>query len=313
MNHPAPKTHSNMPLVSIIMPAYNAEKFIKRAIESILSQTYTNLELWIADDASTDKTLEIISSYSDKRIRTAHNSVNLGYLKTSNKLFELANGDYITFQDADDWSESNRIQILLHEFENDPELGCAGSFVTRIDINDATIGSVEFKCEDREIRADLPNHFNCVGSALMIKRKVMQRVGLYHAYFDRIGSEDLYWHGKIVRHFKTINIPQTLYHYRYTPGSISTETHKSLKKLASKEIAVNALAYYMASGKEIFSSKLKTFSLEQYLLGKYACWNKLSRTGVKLLLKSVFIDPFSYTEKYSLLCIYLPSLLRRSA
>ena len=90
------------------MPAYNCEKYIHQAIDSVLNQTHINFELLIADDCSTDTTKQIIDSYKDPRIKTFHNNINLGYLKASNKLFSLCKGSYITFQDADDTSELNR-------------------------------------------------------------------------------------------------------------------------------------------------------------------------------------------------------------
>ena len=75
------------PLVSVLLPAHNAEKYINETIDSILAQTYTNFELLIADDCSTDDTRKIIDSYSDNRIKCFHNSENLRKPKTRQKLF----------------------------------------------------------------------------------------------------------------------------------------------------------------------------------------------------------------------------------
>ncbi len=77
------------PLVSIVMPAYNAEKYIAESVNSILAQTYKNFELLIADDCSTDRTREILSAFNDSRISFHPNETNQGYLKTCNKLFLL--------------------------------------------------------------------------------------------------------------------------------------------------------------------------------------------------------------------------------
>jgi glycosyltransferase involved in cell wall biosynthesis len=292
------------------MPAYNAGDYVRQAIDSVLNQTYGNIELLIADDCSTDHTRTIIDSYPDKRIKRFHNGENQGYLKTTNLLFDHAKGELITFQDADDWSDVSRIEILYNEFAQDAALGCIGSFVNKVDIENKITDHIRFKCSYEEIASDLPEHFNCVGSALMIRKEVLPKIGGYHLYFDRVGSEDLYWYGKIVKHFKTINIPQNLYFYRSTPGSVSKEKNKSLKKLASKEIASKALAYYLETGRELFDSKGKLSALEAYLLGKYACWNTNYKTGTKLLLRSILSSPFTYPEKYTLLRIYLPLTLK---
>lgn len=300
------------PLISVIMPAYNAGTYIKQAIDSILNQTYINLELLVADDCSTDETLKIIDSYNDKRVRTFHNKVNQGYLKTTNKLFVEVQGDYILFQDADDWSELNRVEIFLNEFLNDSTLGCIGSFVNKVNTFNDITSSIKFKCSYQEIIHELPSYFNCVGSALMIKKEVLEKIGGYNLYFDRIGSEDLYWYGLIVKHFKTINIPEYLYYYRATPDSISMEKNKSLKKMASKELASKALEYYFKAGSEIFINKTQLSIVENYLLGKYACWNKKYRKGVRLLLKSILISPFTIPYRYSLLKTYLPLTFRNN-
>ena len=108
-------------MISVIMPAYNCELYVEMAIKSILEQTYKDFELLIADDASKDNTKKIIDDLAktDSRIKTFHNESNLGYLQASNKLFEKCSGEYITFQDADDFSDVTRFEKLVKEFGND--------------------------------------------------------------------------------------------------------------------------------------------------------------------------------------------------
>lgn len=80
------------PLVSIIMSVYNSEDYLKEAIDSILGQTYANLEFIIIDDASTDRSLDIVKSYNDKRILLIKNEVNIGLAASLNKGIEIARG-----------------------------------------------------------------------------------------------------------------------------------------------------------------------------------------------------------------------------
>lgn len=95
-----------MELVSIIMPAYNCDKYIAESIKSVLAQTYTNWELLIVDDCSTDNTKKIIDSFQDSRIRYQYNSQNSGAAVSRNKALAIAKGRYIAFLDSDDtWSE----------------------------------------------------------------------------------------------------------------------------------------------------------------------------------------------------------------
>lgn len=91
-----------MELVSVIMPAYNAERFIKESIDSVLAQTYKNWELIIVDDCSTDNTESIVYSYNDSRIRYMRNEKNLGAALTRNRAIKEARGRYIAFLDSDD-------------------------------------------------------------------------------------------------------------------------------------------------------------------------------------------------------------------
>lgn len=106
-----------MSLVSIAMTTYNGEKFIKEQLDSLLNQTYNNLEIIICDDGSTDGTVEIIKEYeqTDNRIKLFQNEKNLGVLKNFEKAISLCRGEYIALSDQDDVWLGNKIEILLHE------------------------------------------------------------------------------------------------------------------------------------------------------------------------------------------------------
>lgn len=111
------------PNISVILPAYNAERFLKEAIDSILAQTYTNFELIVLNDGSTDRTEEIILSYNDPRIRYVKNETNLKLIKTLNKGIDLAKGKYIARMDADDISLPTRLEKEVKYMEEHPECG----------------------------------------------------------------------------------------------------------------------------------------------------------------------------------------------
>src|SRR4051812_19701656 len=104
----------NLPLVSVIMPCYNTEKYFVEAIESIINQTYKNLEIVLINDGSTDSTTELLNQYSekDKRIKIILNPVNLGLIASLNKGVAAATGDYIARMDADDISVLDRVEKI---------------------------------------------------------------------------------------------------------------------------------------------------------------------------------------------------------
>ena len=99
-------------LVSVIMSVYNGEKYLKKAIESILRQTYRNFEFIIIDDGSKDTSLNIIKKYEkmDKRIIVIENKLNIGLVESLNRGIKIANGKYIIRMDADDIAMKNRIK-----------------------------------------------------------------------------------------------------------------------------------------------------------------------------------------------------------
>lgn len=102
-------------LVSIAMTTYNGEKFIKKQLDSIINQTYKNLEIIICDDGSTDKTIDIIKEYQkkDKRIKLYINEKNLGFSKNFEKAISLCKGDYIALSDQDDIWELDKIETMV--------------------------------------------------------------------------------------------------------------------------------------------------------------------------------------------------------
>ena len=112
-------------LVSIIMPNYNSESYLKETIDTVLAQSYQNWELIIVDDCSTDKSVEIIEQYKDERIRLIHNVENCGAARSRNRAIEAANGRWIAFLDSDDlWAPSKLSEQLAFMTEQD----CAFSF-----------------------------------------------------------------------------------------------------------------------------------------------------------------------------------------
>jgi len=226
----------NKPLISVVMPAYNAEKYIGQTIECILNQTYDNIELLIADDASKDNTRQIIGSYTDSRIKTYHNNTNQGYLKTCNKLFEKASGDYIAFQDADDLSTPDRLEIQLQMLQSDATLGAVGSNQTAIDTENNEMFCSHYPLKHEDILRDIPGYFPVIPNSYLFKREVYNSIGGYNVYFDRMGAEDYYWTYLIMEKFKLVNLQQPMYFYRYNPNSITGDRSDNLNKKFSYRI-----------------------------------------------------------------------------
>jgi glycosyltransferase involved in cell wall biosynthesis len=205
----------NTPLITVVMPAYQAEAFINYAIDAILNQTYKNFELLIADDASMDATRKLINAYTDPRIKTFHQDINLGYLRTCNNLLSKAQGDLITFQDADDGADPKRLEILLKEFQKDNTLGLCGSQFLNLDIYNNKFKVDAYRALTyEEIVKDMEKCSQFCGATVMVRKEVLNDIGIYRIYFDRLGGEDYDWTLRIVEKYRAKNLPEPLYDYR---------------------------------------------------------------------------------------------------
>lgn len=243
-------------LVSIVMPAYNAEKYIAESVKSILDQTYTNFELLIADDCSTDKTKEILSSFNDSRISFYHNESNQGYLKTCNKLFMLCKGNLVTFQDADDVSVPNRIEKQVNEFLKNQELRICTSNSVMIDSDGKKIMSRKWAIDYERFRTDADYEALLCGATIMLKNDLLKEIGLYSEYFNRLGGEDYEWFFRAVCNGKGVHINDELYYYRIHNSAVKVNNtsprtiyiHDIIHEIRRRFIYTNE---YLLDGKHV--------------------------------------------------------------
>src|SRR3989344_8117032 len=123
--------NKSSPLVSVVMPVYNAQLYLSLAVKSILAQTYKNFEFIIVDDASTDSTPKILNDFNkiDKRIILLKDKTNLGVTKSLNIGVSKAKGKYIIRMDADDWSYPERFELQVELMEKNPSVIVSGSYI----------------------------------------------------------------------------------------------------------------------------------------------------------------------------------------
>lgn len=296
------------PLVSVLMPAYNCERFVKEAISCVLNQTYSNWELLIADDASTDGTKKIINQYNDPRIRFYHNDKNLGYLRTWNKLIAMAKGAFITFLDADDTCSLDRIEKTLTAFEKNLEIDVIGSNFNRVNERGQILFTSNFFLTHAEIVSKMPKDFNIVGSGLMIKKKVYETIGGYNLFFDRIGAEDYYWIYLISEQFKIMNLSEALYNYRFNSNSVMGNLTVNPQKLFVYEVLQEIIGQRIRTGTDDISTgnsanlsaflekKLDEVGREPYQLLSFVARRRFYEghlmLSIKLQLKAIAEKPF---------------------
>lgn len=199
------------PVLSVIMPVYNAEKYVYEAIDSILKQTFTDFELLIFDDCSTDSSREIILSFQDSRIRLTNSPVNTGYVKHLNDGLMQARGQYIARMDADDIAAPDRFFLQLHYLQQHAEVAACGSWIEFIGSKQ---GILEYPEDHLHILTQLLVFGNAMAHpSIMLRTSVLTRHHLsYDASLEPAEDYDLW--NRISDVGQLHNIPQVLLKYR---------------------------------------------------------------------------------------------------
>ncbi len=228
------------PLVSVVIPCYNAEKYVEMAIRSIMNQTYTNLEILIIDDCSKDSTYEILENLAkyDKRIILEKNEQNLKIVKTLNKLVLKANGKYIARMDADDISAPNRIEKQVNFLESNKDYGICGTNAWRIDCNNRMIGKSLLPTEDNEIK--IVSDFFCVfyHPSVMIRSELYKK-NLYREEY--LYAEDMELWQRLLKVTKGKNLKEKLFYYRIISSSASNNSISgAIQKTVTNSLCIDS-------------------------------------------------------------------------
>ena len=216
------------PLVSVVMPVFNGEPFLREAINSILNQTFTNFEFLIINDGSTDKTKKIIESYSDSRICLI-NQKNIGLIKTLNKGIKLSRGAYIARMDADDISEINRLEIQFQLMERELDIAVCGSWVRTFGTNNSIW---QYPTHHDEICCR--QLFSCAMAhpSTMIRRSTLMESN-FNYNENCMHAEDYDLWVKISKRHKLININKVLLSHRIHKTNIGSVHQECQVKTAN--------------------------------------------------------------------------------
>ena len=203
--------------LSVILPVYNVEDYIAEAIDSILTQTYTDYELIIVDDGSTDRTPEIVrDNATDKKVKIITNATNQGLTKSLNIGIAEAKGKYIARQDGDDISLPTRLAEQVAFMEENPKIALLG---TDMQVLNEDKLHVKKRKNPNPTFEDLLAHNSVVGASVMIRKSALDEVGVYDEAF-RV-TEDYELTLRMAKHFKVATLPKPLYVQRIRLASIS--------------------------------------------------------------------------------------------
>lgn len=179
-----------MKKISIIIPTFNRKEYLKQCLDSILNQTYKNIEIIMCDDCSKDNTLKIAQKIAknDKRIILLKNKENLKSGMTRNKCLEKATGDYIAIQDADDYSDLKRIEKQVEFLENNQEYDFVSSGVYKVD--ESNVWDEYYSWTEKPINKDFFKGLPYVHAATMFRKDVLDKVKGYRVSKETNRTED---------------------------------------------------------------------------------------------------------------------------
>ncbi|MCH5293261.1 MAG: glycosyltransferase [Treponema sp.] len=223
-------------LVSVIIPAYNAERYVESALRSVMAQSYTNLEILVADDCSSDGTLSVIERLAaeDARITVFRNAENRGIVSTLNALVDAARGTYIARMDADDICMPRRIERQVAFLESHPDYALCGTNAWHIDEDGRRIGKTRLPTSCDDNRFFLRFYSTLYHPTVMARSEVL-RQNSYSADFPYAEDYELWCRLVFARGMNAANLAERLLLYRVS-SSQSSATHCAEQTRSSARI-----------------------------------------------------------------------------
>ncbi|EFS96762.1 glycosyltransferase, group 2 family protein [Capnocytophaga ochracea F0287] len=223
---------SQNPLVSVLIPCYNCEEFVEEAVISIVKQSYSNLEILVIDDGSTDNTKTILQRLvqKDSHIKYIKNEENLKLIKTLNKGLELCNGKYIARMDTDDISLPTRIEKQVNFLEAHPEIGIVGTYIQIFGVRESVW---KMDTKDKYIRTYLFCNSSFAHPSVRMRTSILRDNHLYYNT-DYPHAEDYKLWCDIAQYTKLANIPEVLLYYRINENQVSNKYNKEQKETTQR-------------------------------------------------------------------------------
>ena len=319
-------------LVSVIIPSYNHEKYIRECVLSVLNQTYKNLEVFVMDDNSTDDSPNVLKKIKDSRLKVFYSKKNEGTVRTINKLMNKCNGEYIAITGSDDVWVEDKIEKQVNYLNNNKDVGAVFSIAEIIDENnniyedDDSFNHDIFKCYNVSsgqcMRIFFENGNHLCHSSSLIRSDVVKKIGLYNIVYRQLHDFD-YW-VRLINQFKIYIMDEKLVRYRRFKNSkknLSNNTCESMIRLVNENNEIINWMFeninddvFIDGFKDLFVNK-NSHTFEELLCEKYFILLNYKFMGVvnkQLAFSLIFRYPnqdrlFSVLEKkfnYSLTHFY---------
>lgn len=220
-----------MPKVSVIIPTYNCAEYISDAIDSVLKQTYSDYEIFVVDDGSTDKTKEVLKKYNN--IIKYFYQDNQGPGIARNRAIENSTGEYIAFLDADDMWFPDRLAIGVKILDEEPEIGLVHGYDINI-MGNGKLTNINNKNKKRFLSGYIADnlllrkiHIN--GGTVLFRRECIGKIGYLDDNLSKIGLEDRDLWYRIAREYKVKFVDKPLAYYRIRKNSLSKNYENMMK------------------------------------------------------------------------------------
>lgn len=297
-----------MPSVSVLLAVYNDERFLAEAIESILTQTYTDFELIVIDDGSVDGTAEIIREYAgrDERIRFFQLAENRGQSAALNRGLAEARGDYVAKMDSDDISLPRRLEIQVDFLQSNPEIGVVGAQRKQVDVNLNPLRDIDFPLRHAHIVTNLFfGGWSIGGGEALCRRELMRELGGFNSRVI-LGDWELYC--RLVERARFANVPERLYWARRHQYNVTVTRHtrlnqewqdiraRWLKRLwgETPDASLDRLDRFYAGEKFSWAERRKLRRDLEQLIDRFIATNCLEEDD-RLLLKPDFARRLEHT------------------
>jgi glycosyltransferase involved in cell wall biosynthesis len=272
-----------MPIVSIVLPTYNRAHLIKRAIGSLLQQTYQDFEIIIIDDASTDNTETIVDSFNDPRIRYLRHEINRGLSTARNTAIKISKGKYLAFQDDDDVWTSDKLQRQMGVFNSEKNtVGVVYSGLFRI-----KNGKKYYELPPKKVKRngyvyketffDLPIYI----VTAVIRKSCFNKVGLFDESLPSYEDKDLFI--RLAKHFE----------FRLIEAPLVTSWVSSDSLTKNTTFLKQSTEILLKKHQEGYNSDKKALSKRLFRVGHSLCMGDHYRDGIQYMGKAIILNPYN--------------------
>lgn len=276
-----------MPTISVLMSVYNGERFLRKAVESILAQTFEDFEFIIINDGSSDGSSDILEEYASKDPRIIlEEQENKGLIFSLNKGIDMARAPLIARMDADDIALPNRFQIQKDHMDQHPDIVALGGAIELIDENDNTFGKVQYPSQNSDMDDYIYNRGSPLAHpAVMMRTETVKSLGGYRDAYKHAEDYDLWL--RMHKVGKIDNLQTTILKYREHTQKVSVQN-------AQTQALVSVIARYAAKSKEDPTQNLKDLSKETLALFN-ADQNRIKWEVLDIICSGLMLSPSSET------------------